>query len=86
MRIHKERKQAVVNDEEFIKKVQQFNSYLDQKKMNYKQSSKKGGGAVPIEPISSALLDDTFLNPDGSVRQVGLAHKNLNSVYGRVRS
>ena len=66
MRIHKERKQAVVNDEEFIKKVQQFNSYLDQKKMNYKQSNKKG--ANPAEPISSALLDDTFLNPDGSVR------------------
>ena len=35
MRVHKERKQAVVNDEEFIKKVQQFNSYLDQKKMTY---------------------------------------------------
>jgi len=26
------------------------------------------------------------LNADGSVRNVGLAHKNLNSVYGRVRS
>ena len=34
MRSHKERKTAVVNDEEFLKKMQQFNSYLDKKKMD----------------------------------------------------
>jgi len=36
--------------------------------------------------VNAIIIDDTFHNPDGSVRQVGLAHKNLNSVYARVRS
>ena len=35
---------------------------------------------------NAGIIDDTYLNPDGSVRQVGLAHKNLNNVYGRVRN
>ena len=35
---------------------------------------------------NAIIIDDTFLNPDGSVRQIGLAHKNLTSVYGRVRT
>ena len=52
--------------------------------MSYQQTKKKGGPS--IEPVSSALLDDAYMNPDGSVRQVGLAHKNLNNVYGRVRT
>ena len=55
--------------------------------MSYQQQSKKGSNnGTNNEPVSKALLDDTYLNPDGSVRQVGLAHKNLNNVYGRVRS
>lgn len=81
---HQERKQTVINDEEFLKKVQQFNKYLDQKKISYNNSRKGRDGMT--EPVSQALLDDTYLNPDGSVRQVGLAHKNLNNVYGRVRT
>jgi hypothetical protein len=34
-RIYQERKKKVINDEEFIKKVQQFNSYMDKKKSSY---------------------------------------------------
>ena len=35
---------------------------------------------------SSGIINDKFLNADGSVRHVGLAHKNLNNVYGKVRT
>lgn len=58
---------------------------MEKKKTSFQQAENErlrglSGAANAI------IIDDTFLNPDGSVRQVGLAHKNLNSVYGRVRS
>lgn len=40
----------------------------------------------PTRAATAGIIDETFLNPDGSVRNIGLAHKNLNHVYGRVRS
>lgn len=39
-----------------------------------------------ISKAGQGIIDEAYVRPDGQVRQMGLAHKNLNSVYGRVRT
>lgn len=55
----------MIDETEFIKKVQQFNTYINQKKLSYRQHQREqpSRGAV-----ATHMMDDTYLNPDGSVR------------------
>ena len=65
---------------------------MNKRKMNQlKNESQSSSSQPPRVPqaarvATAGIIDDTFMNPDGSVRNIGLAHKNLNHVYGRVRS
>ena len=65
---------------------------MNKRKMNQLRMEMQGSGSQPprVPPparaATSGIIDSTFMNVDGSVRNVGLAHKNLNHVYGRVRS
>jgi len=65
--------------------VAEFNNFLSKRKVA--ASRQHQGQANGLSRAATAgIIDDTFLNPDGSVRHVGLAHKNLNQIYGRVRT
>ena len=65
---------------------------MNKRKMNQLKNESQCSSSQPpkIPPATrvatAGIIDDAFMNPDGSIRNISLTHKNLNHVYGRVRS
>ena len=59
---------------------------MEEKRQSYTRVHEDQARGMKQAGITAGIIDDTYLNADGSVRQVGLAKKNLNQVYGKVRN
>jgi len=83
---------AIQDDEEFIRKMNKFNTFVNEKKIRYQQfendqQSARNEVLYPSYYING-MSGSEFTGPiedTGSIKQIGLAHKNLNQIYGRVR-
>jgi hypothetical protein len=69
-------RQKVLLDQEFLGKIDSFNKQLSSRRKEYLNNS-QGGKFLNSDAVASEIASQ--------MESRGLAHKNLSSVYGRVK-